>query len=315
MWAWLDRGERPAAGTLATGWTRDAGFSETVSLTEVLKAGDALLATAVDGRLFRRDAAGAWTEAGDLGAAAALVGLCLSGSEADARGVALGEGKALYSDDGGATWVAGPAAPDPDGLLGSTLLLNGVACGPDGRVAAGGYFAAATSPDGGETWGAANMTALYGFPAQSAAVVRSDTGTWLAAGYYDYLGRSTDGITFTPVQGPEPREWWTGVAGRGGRFWVVGEEGRVLVSDDDGQTFDLVRTPTREDLYAVDFFDAQRGLAVGAHGAAVLTTDGGATWTDVSTGLDGYLGGVAFVAADRAVVVGEAGTVVTLAVP
>jgi len=312
LWAWLDRGERPASGTLATGWTRDDGFGEGVSLTELVRgAGGALVATSADGRVFRRDTAGAWSEVGAITGGSPLEGGCVG---ADGHGVAVGDTQGLDTDDGGQSWHAGTRPPDPGGFFGGAYL-SGVACGPAGRIVGGGYWAAVTSEDGGATWDVGDMTASYGFGAQTVAVAISESGTWLAAGYYDYLGRSTDGVEFSPVTSPDPREWWTGAVARDGRFWVAGEEGRVLLSDDDGASFSLIQTPTSEDLYALDFLDENKGLAVGSHGAAVLTRDGGATWTDVSTGLDGFLGGVVFLEATRAIVVGEGGTVLELAVP
>src|SRR6185436_14125879 len=126
-------------------------------------------------------------------------------------------------------------------------------------------------------------------------------------GYYGYIGRSEDGLTFTASDAGLAVEWYTAAASHGTTWVVVGEGGTVLRSTDDGRTFSPVTSPTREDLYAVAFADDQIGLAVGAHGAAILTVDGGVSWRDASSGLDEYLGAVVFLGT-TAVVAGEHGT-------
>jgi predicted esterase/photosystem II stability/assembly factor-like uncharacterized protein len=257
-----------------------------------------------------RPAAGGWAQVGAIGGGFPpnLSGVCLLPSGA---GVAVGEGALVTTADGGATWARQAAVP----ALGSTWFpyayLNFVACHAT-RVVGGGYTVAAVSDDGGATWAAASMITLDGYPAQAAGVAVSEAGTWLATGYWNYVGRSTDGHTFTAVATPEMRQWWTeAAAAPGGRWVVVGEGGTILVSTDDGVSFAVASSPTQEDLYAVAFADATRAVAVGAHGTALLTSDGGATWADVSSGLDGYLGDVTWLSPGRALVVGEGGAVLT----
>lgn len=314
LWAWLDRGERPPPGSLASGWTRDAGFTWTSSLTELARAGDGgVVAAAADGTLYRREPdSDDWARTGSLAGAPALAGLCMNGA---GGGVAVGSQKMAITDDGGATWTAATPPPglDPAGL--DPAALNAVSCGDGGMVVAGGYWAALTSENGGASWTAGSMTASYGFSSQVAAVARSDGGTYLAAGYYDYVGVSSDGVTFEPVTTPETHEWWTAAAAHGGGWTVVGEGGAVLLSTDDGMAFTRVATPTDQDLYAVAFRDADTGLAVGAHGTALLTRDGGTTWTDASSGLDDYLGAVLFLGDGTALVAGGRGSVLRFTVP
>lgn len=60
---------------------------------------------------------------------------------------------------------------------------------------------------------------------------------------------------------------------------AVGERGHVLVSRDAGATWTQKRTPTRANLTAVYFVDAQHGWAVGHDEVILRTTDGGETWT------------------------------------
>jgi photosystem II stability/assembly factor-like uncharacterized protein len=237
-----------------------------------------------------------------------LSGVCLLPG---GGGVAVGDGELVTSPDG-TSWTRAAPVPPFSSTWFPYSYLNFVACAP-GLVVGGGYTSAARSTDGGATW---SEVAIMngGYPAQVAGLAVSAGGTWVATGYYDYVGRSTDGATFDAVTTPDARQWWTeAAAAPGGRWLVVGEAGTILVSTDDAQSFALAPSPTTEDLYAVAFADAQTALAVGAHGAAVLTQDGGATWRDVATGLDGYLGDVVWLSAAEALVVGEAGTVLRYA--
>jgi photosystem II stability/assembly factor-like uncharacterized protein len=64
----------------------------------------------------------------------------------------------------------------------------------------------------------------------------------------------------------------------GKRFVVVGERGRVLFSDDDGQTWKVAASPVLTTLTSVTFSDERNGVAVGHRGTVLVTQDGGTTW-------------------------------------
>lgn len=65
------------------------------------------------------------------------------------------------------------------------------------------------------------------------------------------------------------------------RFVAVGENGIILLSDDQGATWRLASTPVRNTINAVHFSDPRNGIAVGERGVILRTTDGGATWAEV----------------------------------
>jgi poly(3-hydroxybutyrate) depolymerase/photosystem II stability/assembly factor-like uncharacterized protein len=312
LWAWLDRGEKPAAGNLAAGWTRETLTPGAPSLIQLAKAQDgSMLAAGALGTLWRRDASG-WQRTAQLtsGFAPNFTDLCVL---ANGHGVAIGEGVVAETSDDGAHWTVGAQVPEFGGMNFGFSYLNGLGCA-SGAIVGAGYWSAAKSSDG-NSWAGVTMDE-GSYAAQVAAVHVSDGGTWLASGYYSYLARSSDGSTFTESNAPVSREWWNGIASAaGGRWWVVGEAGGILASTDDAQTFLAQTAPRGDDLYAVAFYDAQHGMAVGAHGAALLTTNGGTTWQDVSTGLDGFLGDVAWLDAQTALVVGQGGTVLRYAAP
>ena len=70
------------------------------------------------------------------------------------------------------------------------------------------------------------------------------------------------------------------VARAGSRMVAVGEFGHVLLSDDNGESWQQAASvPTRNTLVGVTFLDNQTGYAVG-HAATILkTVDGGDNWT------------------------------------
>jgi photosystem II stability/assembly factor-like uncharacterized protein len=66
-----------------------------------------------------------------------------------------------------------------------------------------------------------------------------------------------------------------------GVLLVVGERGHVLVSGDEGETWQQADVPTRSALTGVYFHDRERGWAVGHDAVILRTTDGGVTWERV----------------------------------
>jgi len=70
-----------------------------------------------------------------------------------------------------------------------------------------------------------------------------------------------------------------GIVHAGKRLVAVGDNGLIILSDDEGVTWRQAQVPVSVDLNAVHFSDADQGWAVG-HGAVILhTRDGGQTWT------------------------------------
>ena len=61
-------------------------------------------------------------------------------------------------------------------------------------------------------------------------------------------------------------------------YVAVGERGHILISTDDGATWQQAPSPTRTALTAVSFVDREHGWAVGHDSAILRTTDGGLIW-------------------------------------
>lgn len=62
------------------------------------------------------------------------------------------------------------------------------------------------------------------------------------------------------------------------RLVAVGEQGVILISDDQGESWRQAKVPSSVLLTAVQFVDEQVGWAVGHDGVALQTVDGGESW-------------------------------------
>ncbi|WP_410524853.1 WD40/YVTN/BNR-like repeat-containing protein [Pseudomonas sp. DTU_2021_1001937_2_SI_NGA_ILE_001] len=69
------------------------------------------------------------------------------------------------------------------------------------------------------------------------------------------------------------------VAHAGPRVVAVGDHGHILYSDDQGQSWQQARVPSRQLLTAVYFVDERHGWAVGHDAQILASSDGGQTWS------------------------------------
>jgi TPR repeat protein/photosystem II stability/assembly factor-like uncharacterized protein len=65
-------------------------------------------------------------------------------------------------------------------------------------------------------------------------------------------------------------------------IWIVGWDGLILHSGDDGLSWDVQDADIKSHLQAVAFVDRGFGVAVGHNGTIVRTTDGGQSWNSSS---------------------------------
>jgi photosystem II stability/assembly factor-like uncharacterized protein len=106
---------------------------------------------------------------------------------------------------------------------------------------------------------------------------------WLGAAAFASPARADDSVvvelnrpaTITPRA---KDGLFTSIAAAGGRLVAVGEQGRIMLSDDNGLSWRQVATPTSVTLTQVRFTSALEGWAVGQMGIVLQTKDGGLTW-------------------------------------
>lgn len=78
-----------------------------------------------------------------------------------------------------------------------------------------------------------------------------------------------------------PKSLMLAIAQVGDTFVITGDRGHVLISEDQGRSWEQQRTPTRVPLTGVWFHDRNLGWAVG-HDAVILRTEnGGESWCQV----------------------------------
>lgn len=102
-----------------------------------------------------------------------------------------------------------------------------------------------------------------------------------------------------------------GISVGGGRWFAVGDGGTVLRSVDGGDTIELQSTPTTVDLKDVDMITMNIGTAVGENGVALVTANSGITWTSADTEQMSDLFGVWHVSTGTVWAVGEGGEIIT----
>jgi photosystem II stability/assembly factor-like uncharacterized protein len=84
---------------------------------------------------------------------------------------------------------------------------------------------------------------------------------------------------------PPPIQWrdqFLGVAAPApGVIWMAGSGGKVVRSEDGGQSWSIQETGVTENLQGIDAWDPDRAIAVGNDGVVLVTADGGDSWTRV----------------------------------
>lgn len=300
LWRFFETGNTPEEGTLAAGWQQDLAPPGAPTLLEAELDDEARLWVGdAEGTIHVREGAN-WTTTFTMTPARPISGLTIDGD----GGVATGLDR--FAARNGDTWGTVLDAPTPsDGYA-----FFWTTAGGDGEWLVAGSTAYSTG-DAGESF----VEVALGSYGGAQAMARADSGTTVAAGRFSFLARRAAGGPFVPKASPLPDRWLNAVAATADAFWVAGERGALLRSTNDGQTFQAIATPTDEDLYAIDFYDDERGAAAGLHGVVLVTLDGGATWLDRSTGKDGFIGDLEWLAADTLTVVGEGGFIGRLTVP
>ncbi len=71
----------------------------------------------------------------------------------------------------------------------------------------------------------------------------------------------------------------TAVTKAGKSLVAAGPRGHILVSDNDGQSWNQVPVPVSSDLVAIRFLNAKEGWVVGHDGIVLHSADAGKTWT------------------------------------
>lgn len=128
------------------------------------------------------------------------------------------------------------------------------------------------------------------------------------------LGCHSAGRTDTPAQEQVEKpavsrydQYFAATALAADRIVAVGQNGKIALSRDRGQSWSLQSAAGAQSLFGVSFVTAQDGWVIGAGGSISRTTDGGTTWSAQKSGTEHNLFGIAFLNTDQGWVVGAAG--------
>jgi hypothetical protein len=99
-------------------------------------------------------------------------------------------------------------------------------------------------------------------------------GTWVAAGYNNKIWTSTDGATWTLNQTAWPGTNWRNVSYGNGKFVVVGTDGHVVFSTDDGATWTRAVSGTKEQLNAIAYSPTLNKFVAVGNKRAIVTVNG-----------------------------------------
>lgn len=95
-----------------------------------------------------------------------------------------------------------------------------------------------------------------------------------------------------------------------GRCVVVGDRGKIFLSEEGARNWREVESGTKNALAAVCFPDGEHGWAAGQGGVILHSEDGGRTWGQQSSGVNDYLLNIDFLDSSHGFAVGAESTVV-----
>ncbi len=179
-----------------------------------------------------------------------------------------------YSDDNGETWTnhsyaAGPSTSDE---------LHDVVMMGDVGYAVGWNYRIIKTTDGWATYSAVNhnFSASY-----MEGIVQSATGNLVACGWQGTLSISNDGAITWEDSVPNAVDLWKLSMIDANTWFIAGDKGNILKTNDGGQTLIKKKIPGFDDiLYSCHFFDTNTGLVSGKTiGKIYRTTDGGDNWS------------------------------------
>lgn len=216
------------------------------------------------------------------------------------------DGKILHTDEAGAGWhwTAQKAGVE-------TNLQAVAAWDKQHAVAVGNNGLALVSADGGASW--VNVEAPKSAVANKLVRVRAEAeGLGYAIGEYNAILKTTDyGKTWARLT-PEKDVVWYGFDIMGKKVLVAGEFGRIMLSPDEGASWQEIQTPTKAHLTGVAFRSEQEAVLVGLNGTLLRTSDGGKNWQIVSAGIDEHIYDLIWDGA-RYVACGDRGLLITSA--
>jgi len=247
-------------------WDEESSPVQTDLLAVIGRENDRRLwAAGRDGTILLRNSDGKWHQL-TSGTKKDILALYAA---PDGRFWAVGDHTVLMSEDGGNTWHSATFGSAP---LMSNHLLSAIAGSQDGKVMViAGDTVIFVSKDGGKTWAATNP---FGFSNATCVLIGGNGSRILVATESGIIYRSYNSgdswivLGWAASSAPRQMAYVSGT----GEIWAVGDNGRVVLSGDDGYSWNDEGLGTTDNLYGVFVFvskDGARILSVGENGTIV----------------------------------------------
>ena len=241
--------------------------AEKAVLMDIVRSGDRLVAVGEQGIVLLSDDSGRQWRQAKVPVSVALTRVVFPSPE---LGWAVGHsGVILHSDDHGDTWTR-----QLDGNQTAELERNGAQAEDDGSEQAkrrlhNADFLIKDGPDK---------------PFLDVLFVDASHG-WAVGAYGLIVATEDGGRTWRSLMGktdnPKGLHFYR-IAAQGEHLFIVGEQGLILRSDDQGQSFAQVATPYKGSLFGMSNGVPGTVLTYGLRGHAFRSDDAGVDWTPVS---------------------------------
>ena len=262
------------------------------AMLAVASAGQRLVAAGERGTILYSDDAGATWKQASVPVSVSLTALQFADAK---QGWAVGhQGVVLHSADGGATW-----SKQLDGIQAARLALQAAAGAPGPQQERAMADARRLVEDGPDK---PFLDVHFDGPRKGYAL-----------GAYNLLFKTDDGgASWQPWQGraanPKGLHLYA-MRGTGGALYVAGEQGLLLRSTDQGESFAALATPYKGSFFGLLAARSGALVAFGLRGNAWRSGDRGESWSKVETGVQAALAGGAELADGTLVLVSQGGDV------
>lgn len=263
--------------------------AKNLALLAITRAGNRLVASGERGTvLYSDDGALSWQQAA-IPTNASLVALRFID---DKRGWAVGHmGLVLHTEDAGKTWVK-----QFDGIQAAQVALEAAQKSGDEKRIAQAQALVADGPDK---------------PFFDLCFLNEKTG--FIVGAYNLAFRTDDGgktwQDWSPhIDNPKGFHLYA-MAKAGDSFYVVGEQGLLLRSDDNGQSFKAQPSPYKGTWFGLTPMRNGGLVLYGLRGNAFISQDKGKTWKALDTGLPVSISAAIELEDKRLVLANQAGQV------
>jgi len=271
-------------------WTRHANVNGLNALNDVIFDGTAFLAVGNQSAVYRSVDGNFWARAAGFVDSKNVVGI----AQGDGQFVAVGGWELwgrppeslIATSPGGLVWTVNQTTFNAE--LRAVHYADGryVAVGEEAPAKVAGWASILTSADG-QGW-----TRIPGEAYARLYDVTHGGGQWVAVGESGQILRSPDAMTWTAEDSGIVGGVLQSVVYQGGRFQVVGSSGAfvgdggpVLLSSEDGVTWQSLTRDVGGDLYGVEY--ATPWFYAFTHKELLLRSATGVAWTPVEHGLEG----------------------------